>query len=53
MLDAVAPSATNTRVKPATNNPIPRRTGRSAADGVVPSLAAASSAAERPDTMER
>ena len=52
MLEAAAPSATNTSVKPATNRPIPRRTGRSAADGVVPSPPASSSAAERPETME-
>ena len=52
MLEAAAPSATKTRVKPATNRPMPRRTGRSAAEGVAPSPPASSSAAERPDTME-
>ncbi len=52
MLEAVAPSATNTRVKPATKRAMPRSTGRRAADGVAPSPPASSSAAERPDTME-
>ena len=52
MLDAVAPSATKTSVKPATKRPMPRRTGRRAADGVAPSPPASSSAAERPETME-
>ncbi len=52
MLEAVAPSATKTRVKPATKRPMPRRTGRRAVAGVAPSPSASSSAAERPDTME-
>ena len=52
MLEAAAPSATKTSVKPATNRPMPRRTGRRAADGVAPSPPASSSAADRPDTME-
>ncbi len=52
MLDAVAPSATKTTVKPATKSPMPRRTGRSAAAGVAPSPPASNSAAESPETME-
>ena len=52
MLDAVGPSATKTTVKPATKSPMPRSTGRSAAEGVAPSPPASSSAAERPETME-
>ena len=52
MLEAAAPSATKTTVKPATKRPMPRRTGRRAADGVAPSPPASNSAAERPETME-
>ncbi len=52
MLEAVAPSATNTIVKPATKRAMPRRTGRRAAAGVAPSPSASSSLAESPDTME-
>ena len=52
MPDAAAPSATKTNVKPATNSPMPRRTGRRAAAGVAPSPPPSSSAAERPDTIE-
>ena len=52
MLEAAAPSATKTTVKPATKSPMPRSTGRKAADGVAPSPPASNSAAERPETME-
>ena len=52
MLEAVAPSATKTTVKPATKRPMPRSTGRRAAEGVAPSPSASSSLAESPETME-
>ena len=52
MLDAAAPSATKTTVNPATKSPIPRSTGRKAADGVAPSPPASNSAADSPETTQ-
>ena len=52
MPEAAAPSATKTTVKPAMKRPMPRSSGRRAADGVAPSPPASSSAAESPETME-
>ena len=52
IVEAVAPSATNTTVNPATNSPMPLSTGPRAADGVAPWPPAESSAADSPETME-
>ncbi len=41
MPDAVAPSPTNTTVNPSTKRPMPRRTGRSVSDEVLPAATTA------------
>ena len=56
MPEATAPRATKTTVKPAMKSPMPRSIGRMEDSGTAPAppdCAALSSAAERPDTMER